>query len=768
MKNIKFKLDRVMFRSDDNGFTIAKVIPNEKEGLQISSYGNLSIKGVMCELQEGIEYECLITDEEDSKYGKTYCVSGTRPAGMGDVNSDEEMLIFIKAMIGKSIYNKLKNVEGICNIIKANDHEELIKINGIGNKSAKKILSKWKDEGVNGIVISELLNMGFNEGHIDSLKSRYDDLSYALDRLKDNPYVIILDDVKIRIDIIDKIAFKMDINTTDIRRVEAYVYKALKDDSYKDFKSHISIDVFKKNKIIANIISRVSKFDEAVISLVNKNKVIMVENNIGLKSVYNQETKLIEEITRISNCDNGFVIKDIDSKIQKEEELVGIKLTEKQKDAVRSCLSNNFTLIKGYAGTGKTTITKIILNILEKYCDKVDIKQCALSGKAAQVLSVATDREASTIHKLLEIRDEEDDNKKKIEANVLVIDELSMVDIGLFGKLLSKLYSGTKVICMGDNNQLPSLAYGKLIDDIVLVKGVNYVSLTEVHRQALESGIIATASEIRSDNFTALNIERDVRGNMRDMFIYSDNNTNYKESIVSKMVELYEIDNKEQTQVICATSSLCYSINKEIQRNIIDVKGKFITTDASGNIPKKDGEVSKYRIFENDKIIIIKNMYGVDTPETYNNNEDEDNVFTLKSKVGFGKDDEDEKVVECNNEDLNLYNGNIGYLKEIHKEYVIVCVNDKDYVIEEDDFNNIQLAYACTCHKLQGSAADDVLILIDGGYAESYLMSNEWIYTAITRSRKSCHLYGDYRNINKSVKTRGLNKKSTFMELLLK
>lgn len=749
MKKLEFKLDKTMFKSKDNGFTIARVYPlNNKEiSLSISNYGNISIKGVMCDLNNDVKYECIITDEENSAYGTTYIVSGVRPLGMGSMETDEEMLIFVKAVLGKSIYNKVKDVKGICKIIKDKNISKLIKIKGIGKKIANKIIHKWETEGLNSKLIHELLAMGFKEDHIDTISNEYEDLAYAIDRINKNPYILILDNVSIRIQVIDRVAINLNIDKNDDRRVSAYIYKSLKDESYRDFRSYIDMDTFKKNKIIVNIINEVGvdKFEEILNDLICNLHIKKIDNNIGLRSVYNNENKLLKEINRIANSKNEYNISNIDDRIDEEENIIGIKLTNKQREAVKCCLNNNFNLIKGYAGTGKTTITRIILNILEKSKKDIIIKQCALSGKAAQVLSNATDREANTIHKLLELQGEIGKEKRKeIDADILVVDELSMVDIGLFKKLLESVRCGVKVICMGDNNQLPSLAFGKLIDDISMIDNVGIVSLTEVHRQALESGIIVSANKIREDEFVSLKDSSYTIGNMKDMFIDTDSRENdLKYKVVDKVVELYDKDNKDKVQVICATASLCYSFNKYIQHKLIDTTGKFITVEANGNIPKKNDEVAKYRIFKDDKIMIIRNMYGVDTRESY-----------------FG---------ECEEEsENNLYNGNIGSLVEINDKFVVINVNDEEYIIEEDNYNNIQLAYACTCHKLQGSAAEDVIIYLSGNYAEKYLMCNEWLYTAITRSRKRCYLYGDYNDINRGVKTRNLNKKTTFMELILK
>ena len=749
MKKLEFELDKIMFKSKDNGFTIARVYPlNSKNiSLSISNYGNISIKGVMCDLNNDTKYECIITDEEKSTYGTTYIVSGVRPLGMGSMETDEEMLIFVKAVLGKSIYNKVKDVKGICKIIKDKNISKLIKIKGIGKKIANKIIHKWETEGLNSKLIHELLAMGFKEDHIDTISNEYEDLAYAIDRINKNPYILILDNVSIRIQVIDRVAINLNIDKNDDRRVSAYIYKSLKDESYRDFRSYIDMDTFKKNKIIVNIINEVGvdKFEEILNDLICNLHIKKIDNNIGLRSVYNNENKLLKEINRIANSKNEYNISNIDDRIDEEENIIGIKLTNKQREAVKCCLNNNFNLIKGYAGTGKTTITRIILNILEKSKKDIIIKQCALSGKAAQVLSNATDREANTIHKLLELQGEIGKEKRKeIDADILVVDELSMVDIGLFKKLLESVRCGVKVICMGDNNQLPSLAFGKLIDDISMIDNVGIVSLTEVHRQALESGIIVSANKIREDEFVSLKDSSYTIGNMKDMFIDTDSReTDLKYKVVDKVVELYDKDNKDKVQVICATASLCYSFNKYIQHKLIDTTGKFITVEANGNIPKKNDEVAKYRIFKDDKIMIIRNMYGVDTRESY-----------------FG---------ECEEEsENNLYNGNIGSLVEINDRFVVVNINDEEYVIEEDNYDNIQLAYACTCHKLQGSAAEDVIIYLSGNYAEKYLMCNEWLYTAITRSRKRCYLYGNYNDINRGVKTRNLNKKTTFMELILK
>lgn len=750
MKKLEFELDKIMFKSKDNGFTIARVYPlnNKDIHLNVSNYGNVSIKGTMCDLNKDVKYECIITDDEQSAYGTTYIVSGVRPLGMGSVETDKEMLIFIKAVLGKSIYDKVKSIKGICKIIKNKDIAKLTKIKGIGKKVANKIIYKWETEGLNSKFIHELLDIGFKEDHIDTITNKYEDLAYAVSIIKKNPYILILDNTSIRIQVIDKVAVNLGIDNDDNRRIEAYLYKSLKEDSYKDFRSYININTFKKNKTIENIINKfgIDKFEEVLDSLINKLYIKRIEDNIGLRSVYNNENRLLKEISRIANSKNEYNISDIDSKIDVEEKLMGIKLTDKQREAVKCCINSNFNLIKGYAGTGKTTITRVILNILEKSKDEITIKQCALSGKAAQVLSNATNREANTIHKLLELQGNiEEEGKKEIKADILVVDELSMVDIGLFKKLLESVRCGVKVICMGDNNQLPSLAFGKLIDDISMIDNVSVVSLTEVHRQALESGIIVSANEIREDKFISLRDSSYTVGNMQDMFIDTDaSEIDLKYKVVDKVVELYDKDNKDKVQVICATASLCYSFNRCIQYKLIDTSGKFITVEASGNIPKKDNETAKYKIFKDDKIMIVRNMYGVDTRESY---------------FGECKDLDDEK---------NLYNGNIGSLVEINDKFVVVNINDEEYIIEEDSYDNIQLAYACTCHKLQGSAAEDVIIYLSGNYAEKYLMCNEWLYTAITRSRKRCYLYGNYNDINRGVKTRNLNKKTTFMELLLK
>lgn len=750
--NIEFKLDSEVFRKDN--FAICRVYPTgDINELDVSTYGNITIKGNMNKLQDGITYECSVGNSTTNKFGTTYDVIAVRPKGIGNIETDDEMLIFVKAMIGSGIYNKLKKVKDICNTIKEGNFEKLVSIKGIGKKSAERIISIWEREGANSKYITELLSLGFTDDNIDELGKIYNDLAIVCAVSKTNPYEFILKGSKIRLSIIDKIALEeLQFDRKDIRRIKAYIYNTVRNMSNMDFRSYMSLDELYDNKIINSIVLNAGKelYDNAIDELISDLLLKQIDNNIGLHSLYSKEIGLINKIVKFANVQVKDIKFDIEKEIDIEEDEIGFKFTEKQRFAIKQCILNNFTLIRGYAGTGKTTITRATLNILERTSEHPNfvIRQCCLSGKAAQVLNKATGRDSSTIHRLI---GKVDEKKRRVGfcADVLVIDELSMVDISLFKDLLDCINnSDCRIICMGDGRQLPSLSYGKLMDDLQLFNNVNTLELTEVHRQALKSGIITTASEIRNDNIFIKQEGEIVLGELEDMFI--DTEVDSLNKSIDKAVSLFDKEDVEKVQVVCATASVCYRVNKSVQSKVVDTEGKFITVVAKGNIPKnQDNTPAKYRIFENDKIIIIKNMYDVSTKEEY--------LDCLNGGMPEEKESEDQ---------LNLYNGNIGKLKEIHKEYVIVEIFGKEYAIDEDGFENIQLAYAATCHKLQGSGCDEIIVCLSGDYSESFLMSNEWLYTAITRARKNCYLYGNRKNINKGVLTRHINKKNTFMELI--
>lgn len=747
MRKIKFTLDKVVFKSSDNDFKICRVYPIDSD-VVCTSYGNVSIKGLMTDMRRNVVYNGIISSEEKSEYGYTYQVIGVAPDGIGEVNSDDEMVKFIELSMSKPMAKKI-NVKGINDIIKNQDIESLSKIKGVGVKTARKIINIWIKLGINSKYITELLSLGFKDNHITSINSSFPNLEIALAEIKKDPYILLYKKCSIRMDVIDKIATeKMNIESDDIRRVKALLYYVINEISYKDFKSYITLRELVDDDRFSNLLHMVGNevINFSLKELIKDNIIKRIDNNVGLVNIYNNEMELVQNINRISkHKDNRFDDIDIDKMILDEEVKLGFKLTDEQKEAVKVSLSSNFTLIQGNAGTGKTSIVKVVLNIIERVLgSNTTFTLCALSGKASQVVSQSTGRNASTIHRLIGF-----DEGDKIHTDVLVVDELSMVDIDLFRRLLKSTYTKTKVIVMGDNKQLPSLQYGKMIQDLMLFDDVKIVSLTQVHRQALESGIILVATDIRQDRCPIPTSGEYTLGNLKDMHIINEGSLMNR--AIDKAIELYDKDDIENMQVLCATNNMCYKVNRKIQESVIDLDSEYIEVRAIGKITKYGDKIPFYNLHINDKIIIVKNKYNVMTKDEY---------------IAMNNDDDAIPDIQGSNA---LFNGNIGYIEEINNKdkYVVVNIQGESYVLEENDYKIIQLGYAISCHKSQGSGSNDIIVLLEGSYVENMICSNEWLYTAITRAKKQCYLYSPFGTIINGVKKRAVNKKTTFIDLVL-
>lgn len=734
MRKLKFRLDRIMFKAKDSDFKICRVYPTDSDVIT-TNYGNISIKGNMMDLRDDVLYDAVITGEEKSQYGYTYDVIGVVPNGVGEVDDDADMVKFIEVTMSKPLSEKIA-IPGICNMIKSYDKDGLSKIKGIGGKTANKILKVWKNLGVNSKFIKKLLQLGFNDKHIHSMQESFLTLEDAINEIEKDPYILMYKRCRIRVDIIDKIAVDgYNVKKDDPRRVKALIFHTINEISSKDFRSYISLQDLVEDDRFNKLLYMTS---EALIrtslnQLIEENRIKRIDNNVGLTHIYDNEMSLIKYIDALSKInDDRFINVDLDKMIDDEEVELGFKLTQEQRHSVKVSILYNFTLIKGNAGTGKTSIVRVTLNILEKLLDHPEFVLCALSGRASQVISKSTDREASTIHRLIGF-----DGDKEILAEVVVVDELSMVDIDLFRKLLSAINKGTKVIVMGDDKQLPSLQYGKMIQDLLLFEKVKICSLTQVHRQALDSGVINTATDIRTDKCPIDYSGEHTLGKLQDMHII--NGGGLLEKAVFKAIELYNKDDIEAMQVLCATNNMCYHVNKYIQ-NSVKGKGRFISVKANGKIQTNDNKPATYDIYSGDKIIITRNKYNVATLEQF-----EEGIDGM----------------------LPLFNGNIGKVVEIHDDYVILNIQDVDYVLQEDDYDIIQLGYAISCHKSQGGGYDSVVILVEGSFAEDMLVSNEWLYTAVTRAKKECYLYIPYRSLVNGVNKRAVNKKTTFIDLVL-
>ena len=416
-----------------------------------------------------------------------------------------------------------------------------------------------------------------------------------------------------------------------------------------------------------------------------------------------------------------------------------IKFAPSQKEAILGAFENGIEIITGGPGTGKTTIIKCIIEIYENSGMKVLL--AAPTGRAAKRMSESTGREAKTIHRLLEMGVSDDENSffgkgegEPLEADVIIIDEASMIDIMLMNSLLKAIKLGTRVIIVGDVDQLPSVGPGNVLRDLINSKFINVVRLKEIFRQGKESMIIVNAHKINNGEMPYLNKKGgdfffDARDEVENILSTILDLVNRRlPSFNSKWSKIWDI------QVLSPTRKGLLGVdnlNNEIQA-ILNPSSK----------DKKEKQVRDIVFREGDKVMQIKNNYSLEWHR-------------------IGGDGE--------NKGVGVFNGDMGYIETIDEERKVLSVvfDDERRVIYEFMFlDELELAYAITIHKSQGSEFKVVVMPTFMGSA--FLMNRNILYTGITRAKELVVVVGNQRSLQYMVNnTNNMERYSSLKERIM-
>lgn len=469
----------------------------------------------------------------------------------------------------------------------------------------------------------------------------------------------------------------------------------------------------------------VTSIEDALVSLI-MDKSVVVEKQEGMDRVYlnafhNAEFGVCRRLVELSTIHFEDLPDDFEEKLDDIQSDEGVELAEMQREAVREAMTRGVMVITGSPGTGKTTIIKSIIRLLDH--DGRQVVLAAPTGRAAKRMSEATGFEARTIHRLLEIGYSGDDREllfhkdesNHIEADVIIIDEMSMVDILLMNHLLKAIPPGSRLILAGDVNQLPSVGSGNVLEDIIKSGIVKTVCLTEIFRQAQESMIIVNAHRINRGEMPNLNLKD------KDFFFVPRGSG---ESMVKTVVDLcsrrlpetYGYDPMRHIQVLSPTRKGLpgvINLNIELQK---------VLNPAAG---KKAEKASRDYIFrEGDRVMQIRNNYNLRW----------------------------EKNGEKYADGTGVFNGDVGIIKKIDEEDQKIEVLFEDERLVEYDFNildEIEPAFAITIHKSQGSEFPVVVLPVFAG--PQVLMTRNLLYTAVTRARELVVLVGDEDSLSRMV-----------------
>ena len=626
------------------------------------------------------EYERLTPEDED---GLIAFLSSDLFKGIG-----ESLATNIVNTLGKDVINEILK-----------DESCLLMVPKMTQKKAHKLYETLVQYEESHQTIVYLTNLGFNMKDALNIYNFYK--KETILALESNPYKLI-DDVDASFTKIDEIAKKFDIIENDERRVKACIIYVMKYILFSNSDTYLYFDEIYEG-VLNYLKIELSKetMDYYINDLIIENKVCIFDSKYYLKEMYLQEENICDSIYNLINK-NKKQYKKIDNYIEELERENGILYNEQQKEAIIKSLQNNVTIITGGPGTGKTTIIKAICSL---YMDleKLDfdgameiIALLAPTGRASKRMSESTNLPASTIHRFLKWNKETGDflinEYNKAKHKLIIIDEVSMIDLNLLDSLFKGLLSDIQIIFVGDHNQLPSVGPGKILKDLIDSNMIETVYLNHLYRQDEDSYITTLAQEIKENNLSETFYET-----KSDYTFLKINQFGIKESLKKLSYQLiekgYDYKRVQFLAPIYAGVNGIDNLNKELQE-------VFNPSDITKN-EIKYGDVI-YR--ENDKVLQLVNM-----PEE------------------------------------NISNGDIGVIKNIlkidKKTFIYIDFDGNLVKYESKDLNKIKHGFIISIHKSQGSEFELIVMPICNSYKR--MLYRKLVYTGITRAKKKLILIGE-------------------------
>lgn len=707
----------------------------------ISSWGTITIVGNVCEIDENEIYTIIAKETMNEKYGLQYELIYI--GSQIKINSVQDQKIFLsKILTENQVDNLFETFKKPLDIIKQGDVKQLCKVKGIGVKSALSIIEKYNQSKDYSQAYIALNDYGLTSKMIQKLVDSYGSPDTLVNKIKENPYLIADDVEGIGWARADNIALNSGYGQYSKNRIKAYIeyllkQKALEGNSYLDIdevldclESVIGYDIPEETLNVA--------FQE-----LSKNKMWFNEDKtfIGLKKFYELELNISKELLRLKNSENKFKYNDWENKIKIQEQLQGWEYTDEQANAIELILNNNVILLGGSAGTGKTSTVAGVLSALKGY----HFAQTALSGKASVNLTEVTGEEGYTIHRLLgynPVTGFTFNKDNKLSYDIIILDELSMVDGMLFYKLIQSIKDGAKLIMLGDTGQLESIGVANIMQDIIDSKVIPHAMLTKIHRQAAKSAIITESMKIRNaEHITTTDSNSvEIRGELQDLLldVYNDKTYTFDKIISYTKEVLKKIDDIMDFQVLVpmknSGGACTYKINLAIQELLNHKKG---LRKKKNNIEIASQSKTPYNIYEGDKIINVKNNY---------------------------------KTINKNGDTVPIFNGNLGIVKEIDQINGLMTIHFQglgEILVPQNHWNFIELGYAITVHKSQGSGFKYIICGLD--YSHYILLNKEMVYTMLTRAKKYCYLCAENKALRYAIKRSNIQTKQTFLkELLIK
>ena len=725
---IKVKLEKIIFKKEETSFIIGN-FENEEE--MFVAKGNLPLPA------EGKTYILRGFFIVDRKYGEQFnfqSATEVMPENEDDIEAllTSDIIKGVGPKTAKLIISKFG--KETLDIIE-NNYKKLELISGIGEKKAKEIHESYVEHIEFAHVSLKLQKMGIETRYVVSIYELYG--GTACEAIKENPYTLVDDIFGISFNKAEEIARNIDFPENSTHRIEAAILYSLKQEVSKghtfmfrkNLLSLIAEELEINKEEIENSLNTLAIFGKVKIDVIENMELVYPWKN------YLAEQTICKKLVSLMGMQRDlfdFDI-DIDEEISLIEEKEHIYLSEEQRDGVKTALQSNISIITGGPGTGKTTIINTILKILEKFDENVAL--AAPTGRAAKRITESSGKIAYTIHRLLEFHYSEDDfamtfgknEENLLDYETVIIDEASMVDLMLMEGFCRALNPKTRLIMVGDVDQLPPVGAGSILQDILGADCFPQVRLKEIFRQARESQIIVSAHAINKGEMITSN-KKD-----GDFFFINEFGEKALETVVNLAqfrlaTYLENTKGAEDIQVLTPMKKGAlgtYNLNKLLQE-VWNPKNK----------DKKEITFGEKIFREGDKVIQMKNNYSIE--------------YKIFVESDFLK-----PKYEDGSEGQGIFNGDIGYIVSINLEYrkVTVIFDKEKYVeYEGDELEQIELAYALTVHKSQGSEFRAVIMPITG--IPRMLATRNLLYTGITRGKELVTLVGDRKLLEQMIKNK--------------
>lgn len=712
MEKICGTVDTIIFASQDNRFTVLKLSP-EKLSTQIT----VTLNGMAPLIGQLLEIEGEWV--KHPKFGQQFKAMTYKTVAPTEISGIEKFLASGAINgIGPAMAKKIVAEFGEKTLeIIAKSPNELLKVPGIGKKTAEKISTSYLEQSELTEIMVWLENHGISNTYAGKIFAKYG--SFAIDIMEKDIYRLFQDIEGIGFLTADKLAFNLGIQREDKRRIISgidYALMQLCNNGHCCIPEMALVDKTAKilqvnNQIIFTILKE--RIDNGSLNT----EIVGGETLIYPPYLYYAEKKVATRLLQLQQATEPLSEDNLSLFIKVWEKDNQIQLAQKQKEAIKACLHHGVLVLTGGPGTGKTTVIKGILSILK--AQGLKIRLAAPTGRAAKRLSETTGQKALTIHRLLEANNlAQDDNLQlgfskdiddQLDADVIILDEVSMVDIVLMHHFLNAVPDGCRIILVGDTDQLPAVGPGSVLKDIIRSQKVPAIRLDEIFRQAQTSMIIQNAHIINAGRLP------DLRKQYSDFVFYELNDDT---SITQKILDLCTKDLPHEG----------FDVLKDVQ--ILSPMHRFLCGVENLNLmlqeqlnPKKNQDELKY------------------SSQTF--------------RVG-------DKVMHIrNNYQKNVFNGDIGFIQDVNNKKLTVDYFDHIVTYEKNELNELTLAYASSVHKSQGSEYKVVIIPLSTSH---YIMlQRNLLYTAITRAKQKVIIIGSKKALMTAIQSNRTQKRYTLL-----